>query len=142
MINRTLIKMNRPTSSILLLIALYIVIAILAGWRALESQTFDLFTLGVIPVLIGLIARTAWASLVLKIYIGIQTLGFTALGATAIIAYQITPEDVKVVVRGQELPIWAIAMVVLILLSFQWYMAFSKGLKHYLAVIVDTGEKA
>ena len=142
MFNHSLTKMNRPTSSILLLITLYIVIAILAGWRALESQTVDLFTLGVIPVLIGLIARTAWVSLVLKIYIGIQTLGFMALGATAIIAYQITPEDVKVIVRGQELPIWAIALVVIILLSFQWYMAFSKGLKHYLSAPADAGDRA
>ncbi|ABO22303.1 hypothetical protein SHLO109777_12915 [Shewanella loihica] len=133
--------MNRPSPSILLLIALYIVIAILAGWRALDSQTLDLFTLGVIPVLIGLIARTSWASLVLKIYIGIQTLGFTALGATAVIAYQITPEDVKVVVRGQELPIWAIALVVTALLSFQWYMAFSKGLKQYLPQAAQTSDQ-
>ncbi|QYJ90445.1 hypothetical protein [Shewanella halotolerans] len=133
--------MNRPSPSILLLIALYIVIAILAGWRALDSQTLDLFTLGVIPVIIGLIARTSWASLVLKIYIGIQTLGFTALGATAVIAYQITPEDVKVVVRGQELPIWAIALVVTALLSFQWYMAFSKGMKKYLPQATKTSDQ-
>ncbi|MCG9739772.1 hypothetical protein L1D32_16530 [Shewanella insulae] len=133
--------MNRPSPSILLLIAFYILIAILAGWRALDSQTLDLFTLGVLPVLIGLIARTSWASLVLKIYIGIQTLGFTALGATAVIAYQITPEDVKVMVHGQELPIWAIALVVIVLLSFQWYMAFSKELKQYLPQAAQASDK-
>ncbi|QYJ86538.1 hypothetical protein K0I73_01930 [Shewanella mesophila] len=124
--------MNRPSLALIILICLYTLGTVLALWRAFEIQSLDLFTAGVIPVLIGLLMRTAWASLVLKIYIGIQTLGFTALGATAVIAYQITPEDVKVVFNGQNIPIPLIAAVVLVLLSFQWWVAFAQSTKQYL----------
>ncbi|MCG9695518.1 hypothetical protein [Shewanella sp. Isolate11] len=125
--------MTRPQPALLLLICLYFIIAILAVLRTLETHNLDLFTAGVIPVLIGILWRTPWANLVLKIYIAIQTLGFVALGATGIIAYQITPEDVKVVLFGRNIPMSVISIVVIVFMLFQWWVAFRPSTKHYLS---------
>ncbi|GIU38743.1 hypothetical protein [Shewanella colwelliana] len=125
--------MKRPTLALSLLIALYLVIAVIALWRTIDTQAMDLFSLGVLPVLIGLYLRASWAGVVLKVYIAIQTLGFTALATTGIIAYQITPEDVKVVFNGQELPLPLIAILVVSLLAFQWWVAFTASTKRYLS---------
>jgi hypothetical protein len=129
--------MNRPNVALASLICLYVVVALIALWRTIEIQRLDLFTIGVIPVLIGLVLRTTWAGLVLKIYLGVQTLAFAALAATAIIAYQITPEEVKVIFYGKDIPIPAIAAVALLLLIFQWWVAFSAATKQYLTAPRD-----
>lgn len=118
---------------LILLVALYCLISIAALWRAIATQSFDLFTLGVLPVLAGIIMRAPWSSLVLKIYLGMQTLGFSALGITAIIAYRITPEDVKVVFAGQNIPIQPLVISVISLLLVQYWVAFSKVTYHYLS---------
>ncbi|MFT6132618.1 MAG: hypothetical protein ACJAW2_001341, partial [Shewanella sp.] len=44
---------------VMLLISLYVVLTIIAIWRATTYQAYDLLTLGVIPVFIGLIKRAA-----------------------------------------------------------------------------------
>lgn len=96
------------------------------------TQSLDVFTLGVLPVLVGILIRAPWSSLVLKIYIGMQTLGFSALGITAIIAYRITPEDVKVVVSGHNIPMLPLTVSIIVILLVQYWIAFSKVTSHYL----------
>ncbi|MBO6227103.1 MAG: hypothetical protein J6N68_05490 [Shewanella sp.] len=117
---------------LMLLISLYCLFSIAALLRAVTTQSFDVFTLGVIPVLVGIMMRTPWSSLVLKIYIGMQTLGFSALGITAIIAYRITPEDVKVIVSGHNIPMLPLTISIIVILLLQYWIAFSKVTSHYL----------
>lgn len=117
---------------LILLVVLYCLISIAALWRAIATQSFDLFTLGVLPVLAGIIMRAPWSSLVLKIYLGMQTLGFSALGITAIIAYRITPEDVNVVFAGHNIPMLPLTIGIMSLLLVQYWIAFSKVTYHYL----------
>ncbi|WP_394203743.1 hypothetical protein [Shewanella waksmanii] len=124
--------MTRPPLPLLVLILLYSLLAIVAIWRAVDTLSMDLFSLGVIPVLIGIFLKAKWTTVVLKVYIAIQTLGLAALATTAIIAYQITPEDVKVVVNGELIPIPLIAITAILLLGFQLFTAFSKSTKSYL----------
>lgn len=118
---------------LILLIALYCLISIVALWRAIATQSFDLFTLGVLPVLVGILVRAPWSSLVLKIYLGMQTLGFSALGITAIIAYRITPQDVKVVFAGHNIPIQPLVICIISLLLVQYWVGLSKVTHHYLS---------
>ena len=124
--------MKKPPLGLSILMLLYFALAIVALFRAFNTQAVDLFSLGVIPVLIGLVLRTNWASIVFKVYLGIQTLGLSALGGTAIIAYQISPQDVKVIVDGHDIPVPFIAIVAVLLLSFQIYLALAKSTKSYL----------
>ncbi|MDO6620272.1 hypothetical protein [Shewanella sp. 6_MG-2023] len=124
--------MNKPPLRLTLLIALYVLLSIVALWRSYSIQSIDLFSIGVIPVLVGLLMRTHWASIALKVYLAIQTLAILALSTTAIIAYQITPEDVKVVFNGFNIPIPAIAAVLFSLLVFQYWVAFCKETTIYL----------
>ncbi|WP_110455734.1 hypothetical protein [Shewanella algidipiscicola] len=131
--------MKRPHFAMLLLICLYLVTSVIAVWRTLATQSLDLFTIGVIPVVIGLLLRAEWAGLLLKIYIAIQTIAFSALGMTAVIAYQITPEEVKVVFKGQQISISLIVVVVSLLLLFQWWVALSKSTKAYLSRAEQAG---
>lgn len=131
--------MKRPHFAMLLLICLYLVTSVIAVWRTLATQSLDLFTIGVIPVVIGLLLRAEWAGLLLKIYIAIQTIAFSALGMTAVIAYQITPEEVKVVFKGQQISIPLIVVVVSLLLLFQWWVALSKSTKAYLSRAEQAG---
>ncbi|MGI2065734.1 hypothetical protein [Shewanella sp. MF08487] len=117
---------------LMLLIALYCLCCIAALLRAVMTQSFDLFTLGVFPVLIGILMRTPWSSLMLKIYIGMQTLGFCALATTALIAYRITPEDVRVVISGHNIPILPLTVSMIVILLIQYWAAFSKVTSQYL----------
>ncbi|MGI2204206.1 hypothetical protein ACROAH_09935 [Shewanella oncorhynchi] len=117
---------------LILLITLYCLFSIAALWRTVMTQSLDVFTLGVLPVLVGILIRAPWSSLVLKIYIGMQTLGFSALGITAIIAYRITPEDVKVVVSGHNIPMLPLTVSIIVILLVQYWIAFSKVTSHYL----------
>ncbi|RTR31192.1 hypothetical protein [Shewanella atlantica] len=124
--------MKKPTPALSIIMLLYAIFAIIAIWRALSIQAIDLFSLGVIPVLVGLAMRTSWAGIAFKVYLFIQTLGLAALAGAAIIAYQITPEDVKVVINNQEIPVPLIAVSGVLLLAFQFWVAFSKTTKAYL----------
>ncbi|MPY25925.1 hypothetical protein FM037_02090 [Shewanella psychropiezotolerans] len=124
--------MKKPPLGLSILMFLYFALALIALFRAVNTQAVDLFSLGVIPVLIGLLLRTNWASIVFKVYLGIQTLGLSALGGTAIIAYQISPQDVKVILDGHDIPVPLIAIVATLLLSFQIYLALAKSTKAYL----------
>ncbi|MGL5359945.1 MAG: hypothetical protein ACRDBI_09570 [Shewanella sp.] len=117
---------------LVLLIALYCLVSIAALLRAYSTQSFDLFSLGVLPVLVGLLIRAPWASLVLKIYLGMQTLGFSALGITAILAYRISPEEVKVMFAGEQLPMLPLVCSIIALLLLQYWIAFSKVTNRYL----------
>ncbi|WP_076498577.1 hypothetical protein [Shewanella morhuae] len=117
---------------LMLLIALYCCCCIAALLRAVMAQSFDIFTLSVFPVLIGMLMRTPWSSLMLKIFIGMQTLGFSALAITAIIAYRITPEDVKVVISGHNIPILPLTASMIFILLIQYWAAFSKVTSQYL----------
>lgn len=124
--------MKKPHPLLAILMALYVLLAFAALWRTATTQTFDLFTLGVFPVLYGLILRRFWAEVLLKIYLVIQTVALLALATAAIIAYQITPEDVKVIFQGRDIPISAIVISALIAMSFQYSVAFSQKTKNYL----------
>ena len=124
--------MKKPPLGLSILMFLYFALALVALFRAVNTQAVDLFSLGVIPVLIGLVLRTNWASIVFKVYLGIQTLGLSALGGTAIIAYQISPQDVKVILDGHDIPVPLIAIIASLLLSFQIYIALAKSTKTYL----------
>ncbi|RTR40513.1 hypothetical protein EKG38_00900 [Shewanella canadensis] len=124
--------MKKPTPALSIIMLLYALLAIVALWRAVSIQAIDLFSLGVIPVLLGLAMRTSWAGIAFKVYLFIQTLGLAALAGTAIIAYQITPDEVKVVLNNQEIPVPLIAVSGLLLLAFQFWVAFSNTTKAYL----------
>ncbi|QSX29596.1 hypothetical protein [Shewanella cyperi] len=115
-----------------LLILLYLLLSIAALARSISTGALDLFTLGVIPVVVGLLLRTAWSEVVLKLYIAIQTLGFAAFGVTAILALQITPQDVKVELLGYQPPFAAVVLCVIGLLAYQYWVAFSASTKAYL----------
>lgn len=118
---------------LILLTALYCLFSIVALWRAITTRSFDLFTLGVLPVLVGILMRAPWSSLVLKIYLGMQTLGFSALGITAVIAYRITPEDVKVFFAGKQIPMLPLVIGIIAMLLVQYWAAFSKVTYQYLS---------
>ncbi|WP_153914132.1 hypothetical protein [Shewanella sp. TC10] len=122
----------KPPRRLIILMTFYVFLSILALLRSYSIQGIDLFTIGVIPVLFGLVKRTQWAGMVFKIYLGIQTLAALALTTTAVIAYQITPEDVKVEFNGINLPIPAIALTITMVLGFQYWVAFSQKTKAYL----------
>lgn len=124
--------MPKPNLSLILLIVLYVIFSIAAVWRAIDIGTIDVFTLGVVPVLIGMLIRAPWSNAVLKVYVALQALGFSALGVTAILAYQITPEDVRVVIAGEELPMLPLILSIIALLVFQFSVAFSSKTKRYL----------
>ncbi|WP_041419567.1 hypothetical protein [Shewanella violacea] len=133
--------MKKPPLGLSFLMLLYFILAIIALFRAINTQAVDLFSLGVIPVLIGLVLRTNWANIVFKVYLGIQTLGLSAFGGTAIIAYQISPQDVKVILDGHDIPVPLIAIVALVLLSFQIYLALAKSTKTYLQAEAPKGQE-
>lgn len=118
---------------LVLLIALYCLVSIAALLRAYLTQSFDLFSLGVLPVLAGILIRAPWASLVLKIYLGMQTLGLSALGITAILAYRISPEEVKVIFAGQHIPMLPLVCSIIALLLLQYWIAFSEVSYRYLS---------
>ncbi|WP_299790419.1 hypothetical protein [uncultured Shewanella sp.] len=124
--------MKRPSPALFIIMFLYSILAIVAIYRAVSTQSVDLFSLGVIPVLVGLAMRTSWAGIAFKVYLFIQTLGLAALAGTAIIAYQVTPDDVKVVINNQEIPVPLIALLGVTLLGFQFWVAFSKKTNAYL----------
>ncbi|BAJ00299.1 hypothetical protein SHVI106290_16180 [Shewanella violacea] len=134
-------SMKKPPLGLSFLMLLYFILAIIALFRAINTQAVDLFSLGVIPVLIGLVLRTNWANIVFKVYLGIQTLGLSAFGGTAIIAYQISPQDVKVILDGHDIPVPLIAIVALVLLSFQIYLALAKSTKTYLQAEAPKGQE-
>ncbi|MDB2386437.1 hypothetical protein N9W21_03745 [Shewanella sp.] len=123
----------KPTHPMLTaLMCIYFLLAFAALWRTIMTQSYDLFTLGVFPVLYGLVMRRYWAAVVLKIYLAIQSLALLALGTAAIIAYQITPEDVKVMFQGYNIPISTIVIAAIVAMTFQYWVAFSPKTKHYL----------
>jgi hypothetical protein len=132
---------SRPPMPLLLLMALYTLFAIAALVRAYVTQTVDMFSLGVIPVLIGLVLRAAWASLVLKIYIGLEALGLSALGIVAIVAHYVSPKTIENV-RFMDLPIsipW-IAVLCLCLIVAQLWVALHPSTRAYLTPKAQTIE--
>ncbi len=96
-------SISRPIPLVLLCI-LYLVLAVVALWRTISTGAVDLFTLGVIPVLVGIVMRTSWSLWALRIYLFIQTLGLMAFATTALVALQITPQDVKLELAGRNIP--------------------------------------
>lgn len=124
--------LKKPPLPLMLLFILYGLVAIFAIVRSINIHAVDLFTLGVIPVMAGLIIRSPWAGIVFKLYLVLQTLGFAAFGMTALIAYQLTPEDVKVIFNGHNIPMPYLIPTVCIALIFQYWIAFSRTTKNYL----------
>lgn len=122
---------SRPIPLVLLCI-LYLVLAVVALWRTISTGAVDLFTLGVIPVLVGIVMRTSWSLWALRIYLFIQTLGLMAFATTALVALQITPQDVKLELAGRNIPLLPLAAVLLALLLFQYWVAFSGRTKRFL----------
>jgi hypothetical protein len=117
---------------VILLISLYVLLTIIALWRATTFEAYDLLTLGVIPVFIGLIKRAAWTRVLLLSYVGLQTLGLAAMTTTAVIAYQITPEDVKLVFQGYDIPLIPLWLLLLSVVVFQWWVGLSNATSDYL----------
>ncbi|GAB1111605.1 MULTISPECIES: hypothetical protein [Shewanella] len=124
-------SISRPIPLVLLCI-LYLVLAVVALWRTISTGAVDLFTLGVIPVLVGIVTRTSWSLWALRIYLFIQTLGLMAFATTALVALQITPQDVKLELAGRNIPLLPLAAVLLALLLFQYWVAFSGRTKRFL----------
>ncbi|GAB1040705.1 hypothetical protein ACWAU3_03340 [Shewanella sp. JL219SE-S6] len=124
-------SISRPIPLVLLCI-LYLVLAVVALWRTISTGAVDLFTLGVIPVLVGVVMRTSWSLWALRIYLFIQTLGLMAFATTALVALQITPQDVKLELAGRNIPLLPLAAVLLALLLFQYWVAFSCRTKRFL----------
>ncbi|MGK0408468.1 MAG: hypothetical protein ACJASB_000615 [Shewanella psychromarinicola] len=117
---------------VMLLISLYVVLTLVAIWRAITFQAFDLLTLGVIPMLIGIVQRAAWTKILLLSYVSLQTLGLAAMTTTAVIAYQITPDDVKLVFQGYNIPLIPLWLLLLSLVVFQWWVGLSNVTRDYL----------
>ncbi|MCL1084081.1 MULTISPECIES: hypothetical protein [Shewanella] len=117
---------------VMLLISLYVVLTLIAIWRAITFQAFDLLTLGVIPMLIGIVQRAAWTKILLLSYVSLQTLGLAAMTTTAVIAYQITPDDVKLVFQGYNIPLIPLWLLLLSLVVFQWWVGLSNVTRDYL----------
>ncbi len=132
--------MTKPHPLLAILMFIYGLVAIAALWRTFTTLNFDLLTLGVFPVLYGLITRQFWAAVVLKIYLAIQTVALLALATAAVIAYQITPEDVKVIYQGQNIPISTIVVTAIIIMGFQYWIAFSQKTKRYLTSKAPSSE--
>ncbi len=122
-----------PPFPLFLLIIAYVCVTIFAIIRSINIHAIDLFTLGVIPVIFGLVLRTSWAGIVFKLYLVIQTLGFVAFGITALVAYQITPEDVKVVLNDRLIPMQYLVPTIICALIFQYWVAFSSQTQNYLS---------
>jgi hypothetical protein len=123
---------------LLLLMALYSLFAIAAIIRAYATQTVDMFSLGVIPVLIGLICRAPWASLVLKIYIGLETLGLSALGIIAIVAHYVSPDLIaNLQFMNHPISIPWIAILSLFLIAAQLWVALHPSTRAYLAPVAQ-----
>jgi hypothetical protein len=130
-------NMNQNTAPrmpirVMLLISLYVVLTLVAIWRAITFQAFDLLTLGVIPMLIGIVQRAAWTKILLLSYVSLQTLGLAAMTTTAVIAYQITPDDVKLVFQGYNIPLIPLWLLLLSLVVFQWWVGLSNVTRDYL----------
>ncbi|RYV03467.1 hypothetical protein SOPP22_04165 [Shewanella sp. OPT22] len=118
--------------SLRILSVLYVFIVVAAVWRFVDANSIEVFTVGVLPVLYGIWRVESWTLIVLRIYLACQTLGVVALGAAAVIAYQITPEDVKVVFEGHNIPMLPLVVAIIGLLSFQWWVAFSaQNIKYF-----------
>lgn len=116
-----------------LLISLYAVVCVIAIWRTTTFQSFDLLTLGLIPALIGLVKRAAWTKVLLLSYASLQTIGLAAITTTAIIAYKITPDDVKLVFLGYNIPLIPLWILLLSIVVFQWWVGLSNTTRDYLA---------
>ncbi len=113
-----------PTS-LRLLSCFYILLLIIAVWRFVDTNSLEVFTLGVLPVLYGIWKVKPWTLIALRAYLVCQTLAFSALAVTAIIAYVLTPQDVKVVFKGQNIPMFPLILGICGLLAFQWWAAFN-----------------
>ncbi|WP_133405653.1 hypothetical protein [Parashewanella tropica] len=130
--------MKNSTISLKVLTALYILVLLAAIWRFLDTSRLELFTLGVIPVLYGIFKDKAWTLICLRVYLAIQILGVSALAMTAIIAYQITPQDVAVNFKGMNIPLLPLSISVVLLLIFQLWVAFSKENRQYFSRFTAT----
>ncbi|MEO3682958.1 MULTISPECIES: hypothetical protein [Shewanella] len=124
---------QRMPVRVMILISLYVVLTLVAIWRAITFEAFDLLTLGVIPVFIGLLIRAPWTKVLLLSYVALQSLGLVAMTTTALIAYQITPEDVKLVFRGYNIPLIPLWLLLLSVVVFQWWVGLSNATRDYLA---------
>jgi hypothetical protein len=51
---------------------------------------------------------------------------------TAVIAYQITPEDVKLVFQGYDIPLIPLWLLLLSVVVFQWWVGLSNATSDYL----------
>ena len=123
---------NKRPFSILLLIVLYSLFTLIALWRATQYASFDILTMGVLPVLVGLLIQARWAKVVLFFHLGLQTLVFVALSTTAVIAHQITPVDVKLEFVGHNIPIALAVGCAIGLLTIQWCAALHLKTRAYL----------
>lgn len=115
-----------------LLFVLYSLIAVVALWRTFTFNGYDLLSIGVFPVMVGLWTKAQWAYVVWFFFLGLQTLGFIALSMVALIAYQITPEDVQLNFQGVDIAMIPLAICLMVLIIFQWWVALSAKTKQHL----------
>ncbi|WP_394130243.1 hypothetical protein [Shewanella maritima] len=111
---------------------LYTVLAIITLWRTATFSAYDLLSIAVFPVIIGLWIKAQWARVVWFMFIIIQSIGLIAMSVVALIAYQITPEDVKLTFMGINIPVIPFGFTLLALIIFQWWVALSAVAKKYL----------
>ncbi len=123
--------MSKIPALLRVLMVLYIVVALIAVWRFIEVLEIDLFTLGAGPVVYGIWHQKPWTLIVMRVYLAVQTLAFSALGVTAVIAYQLTPEDVIVTFKGMTIPMLPLVLSIILLLVFQFFVAFKPQTKNY-----------
>ncbi|MGB0892873.1 MAG: hypothetical protein ACPGUD_00570 [Parashewanella sp.] len=123
--------MQKQPITLRFLSVLYILVIAAAIWRFIETKELEMFTIGVLPVLYGLWTRQSWTLIVLRIYLAIQILGVSALGMTGVIAWFISPQDVTVVFKGITIPMLPLVLVIIGLVVFQVWIAFSASSKQY-----------
>ncbi|MCL1156539.1 hypothetical protein [Shewanella inventionis] len=127
-----IVQSNMPLR-VKILVGLYAILTLVAFWRMTTFYAFDLLTLGVLPLLFGILTRAKWTKVVLFCYAAIQTLGLAAMTTTAIIAYQITPNDVNLAFQGYNVPLIPLWVLLASLIGFQWWVGLSKTTHVYLA---------
>ncbi|QDF65946.1 hypothetical protein FJQ87_03990 [Shewanella sp. SNU WT4] len=109
----------------------YLLAATLGMTYAITSANLNLFSLGMIPVLVGIYLRADWGLLLLRLYIAIQALAIMALATTAVIAWQINPKEVVVQWNGIVIPIGLVIASAIISQVLQWQVAFSASTRNF-----------
>ncbi|RLV58152.1 hypothetical protein D5018_18830 [Parashewanella curva] len=130
--------MEKTTLSLKILSFMYCLVAIIGVWRIFDAGVIELFTFGVLPILYGVFTHKSWTLILLKIYLAIQLIGICGFSIVGFIAYQINPDDVVITFKGINIPLIPLSISVVILLVFQFWVAFSKENRRYFSRFTAT----